>query len=113
MATKTTITHPAAAAQSGQFYPFTVTIKGVAGSTVAGPFACAYDAATGNDVGTFEDEAPANDKILIPSWEPTLKAKLQAILDMEGTKRKFEILDVMPQGNPPSQTLLIVSSQNG
>jgi hypothetical protein len=109
MATPTPLTPPKAALQAGQFYPFTVTIKSLSGTTLAGPLACAYEAAKGGAPAMFEDEASAGHKIMLATWQPGIAAKSQAVLNIQGTKRKFEVLIAVPQGDPPNRTLLIAS----
>lgn len=109
MATRTPIHHPRFAQQMGQFYPYTVSVLTLKGESVKPDLACSYTPAKSGEPMMFEGEAPSSDKILIPSWEPTIKAKMQAILTIGGEVKKFVINDVQQHGQPVNQTLLLVT----
>lgn len=109
MPTPTPIHHPRFAQQMGQFYPFKVTIKTLNGTEVVAGLPCSYDAANGGDPEMFEGEAPASDRILISTWQPTITPKMQAFLEIGGLRKWFEINDVVPHNKPVQQTLLIVT----
>lgn len=109
MPTPTPIHHPKFAQQMGQFYPFKVTIKTLGGVGVLEDLPCSYDAANGGDPDMFEGEAPASDRILISTWQPTIKPKMQAFLEVGGLRKRFEITDVVPCSKPVQQTLLVVT----
>jgi hypothetical protein len=113
MATATPLSHPDEAAQTEHFYPHTVTIKGVDPTTgdLVNVFssACAYEPAAGGDPAMFEDEAAANDKIYLPTWEPSIAAKSLAILQIGTLEKRFDISDVLPLEEGPNRTLLSVT----
>lgn len=109
MATNTAFPHPRFAGQMRRFYPHTVDIVEVDGSPVLTGLACRYDAARGGEPAMFEDEAAAADKVLMPSWQPTIAAKQHAIVSIGGLRKRFEVMDVVPHGGQPAQTLLMIT----
>lgn len=115
MATATPLNHPSKAAQSKQFFPYRVTIKRTLKNGeqpvvgLAENLPCFFDPALGGESGTFADEAPSSDKILLPTWEPLIKSNDLAVLDLNGTTKRRTINDVVPLGNGPDQTLLVVT----
>lgn len=117
MATQTPRRHPRKSQQTANRYPFRLTIKKTVRKAddeiIAVDLPCAYEPAQGGESGPLESEAMASDKIRVPSWEPTAKAKQLAVVDMKGAGIvRFNILDVLPIGEGPDAMMLMVSREN-
>jgi hypothetical protein len=80
--------------------------------SLAEPLSCAYQASdTPAVAGQFEGEGVAKDRILVPRWLPDVSLNMWATLlfpDGE-TERTFTVTDVLPEGNGPDATLLLVT----
>lgn len=107
MATETPITHPRFGQQMRRFYPHSVDIVEVDGTSVVTGLRCRYDPARGSMPEMFENEAPAPDKCLLPRWKPAVTAKMHAVITVEGERKRFVIMDALPHAS--GQMLLMVS----
>ena len=113
MATATPLRHPSEAAQNAHLFPHTATFKttGETGAQVtlfSSP--CAYEARGGGEGQDFESEAPTSDQILLPSWRVEVATEMLVVLTLaDGTTERFTVLDRLPQGTGPTQTLVLVT----
>ena len=113
MATQTPIHHPKQAAQTANQYPFRVTINTLKNEAIAVDLPCAYEPGTGGESGPLESEANVEDRIRIPLWVDAAKTKTVAVVSMglAGVQR-FNVLDVLPIGEGPNATILVVERRN-
>lgn len=113
MATQTPRRHPRKNEQTENRYPFRLTINTLKNEAIAVNLPCAYEPGTGGESGPLESEANVEDRIRIPMWVEAAKAKTVAVVSMglAGVQR-FNVLDVLPIGDGPNATILVVERRN-
>jgi hypothetical protein len=110
MATQTSISP---APKSAQFYPYRLQVTGLNASGVSSVLfesEAAYEPERGANPNTFDNEAPTNDRILLPKWREECEAKQTVILSKGAWRKRFEVSDVLPVGQM-ERTLLIVTPE--
>ena len=115
MATQTAIRHPEEQKQLQNSYPHSAVFKGTLPNgkqnQVLITSVCAYEPyQERGESGEFEAETPTGDQILLPTWEPTIGPEQLLILTLrDGTVRSFVVIDALPQGHGPTQTLVLAT----
>ena len=113
MATQTPRRHPRKDEQIENRYPFPLTLKNVDKTTAISGLFCAYEPTPGGESGTFQTQDATGDRLRIPQWVAEAATNQIAVVTMGNAgDLRFKVLDVVPTGDGPDATVLIVEPRN-